>query len=1052
MEASPQLLQLLDAFKNSLNPDQEAREASETVLHQASQQNGFFVLMLQVITSNEIDVGIRLSAAVFLKNFAKRSWTLRTEWGDEQYLIPEQDKQTGRTSILEAMTRSPEKVRKPLLEVARAMLDEDFPAKWGGFAEKLIAGLASQDTEVLTGSIAIFYQITKHYRFEKTAKRIPYDQILYQALPVMQKHAEAAVEKGTPEALNVLRLILKVYYNSIQYDMPMFSNSQIANTVTSFHEWMRIFAKVLSMQVPNPQDDDRSAWPKRSVWKCKKWTCRTLHKMFARYGTPSQAEEHYQTFANMYTSTYSGPILELMWNQLKAYRDGSYIAPHVVSEILKYFENAFVPAQSWKMLMPLVPEFLQTIVLPLLCYRDEDEELWQEDPQEYIRRQLDPCISMSESNLPEYEATLVLLELIKYRPKNALELVFRIMFETFQRELAATAEAKNPRAKDGAMHMAALLGPELLKRKKYKAVLEDLLVQYVFPEFVSPHAHLRARACHVLHTFSEVDFKNHNNILGALQAVLQCLQDDEMPVRAQAAVALRLLLKEQQMARKAAEPYVKDIVLVLLKLMKDAESDDLAVVLDKMIEYFPEELTPYALQLLQALLDQFKVLSQTDSTDESAASTAREMACMGVMNTVQVVVDLALKEPKLLEPFEAILIPVMSAIITEGQLDFLDEVLALMKALADRGVSNNMWILFGQLFEAFKRECSDYFTEMCPFLYNCIREGMSGSNQFPEGVPVMIFEMCKIVWERQGEDDAWHAGKIMENLLSWCPGRVDQLVAPCVGLALTKLMDPETKMDSLKIMCVNVILAALRYKAELLIQAFESIPNTGTEPLLASFFTLWFTMRKKFTGIHNRKHGILTLCSLIQLPYDKLPPYIQQVFPHTVPMMLQLFEKLPTAYVMRAKYGDGDEEDDGSGFDYYEDKAEDEDVEDEEEDEADLADDQDYNDSDEENAEAALLIATLTEQGFNDVEGEEDEDELDSEDNDTYETPLDEDNVDEYVTFHQLLSTLQQTNANLANKLLSQLTSPQQVELQNVFKTALTRMQQQSKNAALAAK
>lgn len=33
----------------------------------------------------------------------------------------------------------------------------------------------------------------------------------------------------------------------------------------------------------------------------------------------------------------------------------------------------------------------QEVVFPLMCYKDEDERLWQEDPYEYIRMKFSQC-------------------------------------------------------------------------------------------------------------------------------------------------------------------------------------------------------------------------------------------------------------------------------------------------------------------------------------------------------------------------------------------------------------------------------------------------------------------------------------------------------------------------------------------------------------------------------------------------------------------------------------------------------------------------------------
>ena len=42
-------------------------------------------------------------------------------------------------------------------------------------------------------------------------------------------------------------------------------------------------------------------------------------------------------------------------------------------------------ALSWKFIKPHMVPLVQDIIFPLMCHSDEDEELWQSDPVEYIR-------------------------------------------------------------------------------------------------------------------------------------------------------------------------------------------------------------------------------------------------------------------------------------------------------------------------------------------------------------------------------------------------------------------------------------------------------------------------------------------------------------------------------------------------------------------------------------------------------------------------------------------------------------------------------------------
>ena len=58
-----------------------------------------------------------------------------------------------------------------------------------------------------------------------------------------------------------------------------------------------------------------------------------------------------------------------------------------------------------------------------------------------------------------------------------------------------------------------------LQRKNYKSQLESMLVSHVFPEFRSSLGHLRARACCMIHQFSEVKFSDDTHLQFALQEV-----------------------------------------------------------------------------------------------------------------------------------------------------------------------------------------------------------------------------------------------------------------------------------------------------------------------------------------------------------------------------------------------------------------------------------------------------------------------------------------------------------------------------------------------------
>lgn len=95
-----------------------------------------------------------------------------------------------------------------------------------------------------------------------------------------------------------------------------------------------------------------------------------------------------------------------------------------------------------------------------------------------------------------------------------------------------TAPNADPRQKDGALHMVGSLADILLKKPLYKNQMEQLLAQFVFPEFASPHGHLRARACWVLQHFCNIKFNEENVLAEAINLTQRSLlSDSELPVK-----------------------------------------------------------------------------------------------------------------------------------------------------------------------------------------------------------------------------------------------------------------------------------------------------------------------------------------------------------------------------------------------------------------------------------------------------------------------------------------------------------------------------------------
>lgn len=89
-----------------------------------------------------------------------------------------------------------------------------------------------------------------------------------------------------------------------------------------------------------------------------------------------------------------------------------------------------------------------------------------------------------------------------------------------------------------------------------------MLVQYVFPEYASPHGHMRARACWVMHYYNEMKFRSEENLANAVRLTTNALlTDTDLPVRVEAAIALHSLADQEKV-----EPMLESQVFYFLDI------------------------------------------------------------------------------------------------------------------------------------------------------------------------------------------------------------------------------------------------------------------------------------------------------------------------------------------------------------------------------------------------------------------------------------------------------------------------------------------------------
>ena len=111
----------------------------------------------------------------------------------------------------------------------------------------------------------------------------------------------------------------------------------------------------------------------------------------------------------------------------------------------------------------------------------------------------------------------------------------------------------------------------------------------------------------VICSFPDVKYRNDNVLGEAFRCTITCLLDDkEVPVKVEAAIALQMMLSSQgEKAKGFVEPHIGKITMELLQVIRDTENDDLTTVMQKIICTYTDQLVPLAANICSHLVDTF---------------------------------------------------------------------------------------------------------------------------------------------------------------------------------------------------------------------------------------------------------------------------------------------------------------------------------------------------------------------------------------------------------------------------------------------------------------
>ncbi|KAF2244258.1 ARM repeat-containing protein [Trematosphaeria pertusa] len=1030
--------ELRERIANTLSANLAIRQSSELDLRHAEEKPGFTDALLNILEREE-DAGVRLSTAVYLKNRISKGWCPAEEFSQAKP-IPEEEKQSFRNRLVPVLVASQPQVRAQLIPTLQKILAYDFPQKWPNFLDITIQLLNAGDIASVFAGVQCLLAICKIYRFKSGENRTDFDKIVAMSFPQLLNIGNQLANETSLEAGEILRTVLKVYKHAIYFDLPASLREQ-----ATMVGWCTLFLSVVSKDPPEcslPEDvDERET---NHWWKAKKWSYANLNRLYVRYGNPSALGKNndvdYTEVAKYFIANFAPEILKIYLQQIEKWVGKQvWLSKASLYYTLNFLDECIKPKSMWNLLKPHTDNLISHLIFPVLCQSDEDIELFEEEPQEYLHRKLN---FYEEVTSPDVAATNFLVTLTKSRRKQTFS-VLNFVNDMVNRYEAAPDTEKNPREKEGALRMIGTLSGVILGKKSPIAdQVEYFFVRHVFPEFRSPHGFLRARACDTLEKFEQLDFKDPNNLIIIYRNILESMADPTLPVRVAAALALQPLIRHD-IIRTNMKQNIPQVMQQLLKLANEVDVDALANVMEDFVEVFAPELTPFAVALSEQLRDTYlrivrELLSRNQDKGEDSEYgdflDEKSITALGVLQTIGTLILTLESTPDVLLHLETILMPVITITLENKLYDLYNEVFEIIDSctFAAKSISATMWQAFELIHRTFKAGAELYLEDMLPALENFVNYGtqtLISNRPYLEAIVDMVRTIFKD--DKVGGVDRICGCKLAEIIMLNMRGHVDEYVPEFISLTMQVLTNDEPKVKSLRIHLMEVVINAIYYNPVLALHVLET--NGWTN----KFFSLWFSSIDSFTRVHDKKLCISAICSLLTLKGQDVPVSVQQGWPRLLQGIVRLFQTLPAAMKNREEAKKED------NFEFANDYDEEEDEEWEQENdwnnEADEAEDV--------KDESAAYLEFLNEeaQKFSAV-SDEDDDELEEES--LLETPLDK--VEPYVMFKHALLRLQQEQPALYENLTKNLNPEEQQVVQAAVHQADVIAQQAAQAAAQA--
>eukprot|EP00446_Apocalathium_sp_SHHI-4_P008304 CAMPEP_0177163592 /NCGR_PEP_ID=MMETSP0367-20130122/6494_1 /TAXON_ID=447022 ORGANISM="Scrippsiella hangoei-like, Strain SHHI-4" /NCGR_SAMPLE_ID=MMETSP0367 /ASSEMBLY_ACC=CAM_ASM_000362 /LENGTH=1049 /DNA_ID=CAMNT_0018609427 /DNA_START=1 /DNA_END=3147 /DNA_ORIENTATION=+ len=374
MAASPaQMAQLGQLLTQTTSGNTQSMQAATEQLRAAEAQPGFGLILLEMLRGASVDAGVRQAGAIYFKNYIRRHWSAE---GAAAVISPA-DRQAIKQHLLSLMLQAPKTVQVMLAAALEEISVVDYPEEWQSLLPEIVQHLkTSQDMTVLKGTMetanTVFTKFRAQARSNQLLKEVKYTcQGFQETHLTIFKGAVQRILGGLPPDQLVLHfeLVLAtvgVFYSLNVVDLPEFFEDNRQPYFEGFLGLLKFHSDAVAGTGDKPGLLEQV---KGAICEC-----------FALY-----TDKYQEEFA-----PFLLPCVKDVWELLVGV-DQQEKNDQLVAKGIQFLSSA--ASTHWPQSPFEDPNVLsgicEKVVFPNIVLRDSDVEMFEDNPLEYVRRDME---------------------------------------------------------------------------------------------------------------------------------------------------------------------------------------------------------------------------------------------------------------------------------------------------------------------------------------------------------------------------------------------------------------------------------------------------------------------------------------------------------------------------------------------------------------------------------------------------------------------------------------------------------------------------------------